>query len=479
MLAVYTVKVMYVVVSVDERLQSFRKVEKFLSIFRAVCVGCILTMGWRLARIVLAITLLIVITISVLGAIARGFSFLTTSPTAISTAMLSPQFTSSDVMALAKALTNSEDGIDKVRAKLSEVIEKLKKVRDEVVLPSVKEAIDDVVKSLEDIKSLLESVKAVSLASEAEIVIIPEIKIFINETLSIINKTLSRLEELLDEFRDDVEALRGVNTALTKIEAVASVLADEALEEAKVGNLDRAVELAQKALNITSGIIDAYYRKAKVFEAYAKAFRGICEALTGFINVHIEFVKTLHLHGFIGVQIQAPEEEVKEETTIGKEVETVKEVEKGKAIYAKLGEPIRVGDWKITVLDVKEATYVREDNSYYRAKEGYKVIIVTLRIENVGDTVSTLHIVEPVIVSDAGKSYERTLFLTPILFVTKDIKLKAVAVKELGIAPSLAPGTYIEGDILFQIPEDEKPTKLCFKVGVFGEYEIVVELRSP
>jgi len=170
---------------------------------------------------------------------------------------------------------------------------------------------------------------------------------------------------------------------------------------------------------------------------------------------------------------------LKEATEILKEeVEKVTEI---KTIHGELAKPIRAGDWEITVLGVKEAIYIREDESYYRAKEGYKVVIVTLRIKNVGkETASPSNIWKFVIVTNINKSYERayTYELTPVLYVTQDIKSKAIMIRELDTLASLVPGTYVEGDILFQIPKNEMPERLHFKVGVVGGYEVIVELRT-
>ena len=142
---------------------------------------------------------------------------------------------------------------------------------------------------------------------------------------------------------------------------------------------------------------------------------------------------------------------------------------------------IKVGDWEITVLDVKESTYVRENNNYYKAKEGYKAVIVTLRMKNLGEeTASISDIRDFIIVSNANKSYGRvyTYELTYIYPVTEDVKSKAVPFKELDTTASLAPGTYIEGDLLFEMPENEEPVRLHLKIGIVGGYEVAIELKT-
>ena len=62
--------------------------------------------------------------------------------------------------------------------------------------------------------------------------------------------------------------------------------------------------------------------------------------------------------------------------------------------------------------------------------------------------------------------------------VTDEIKSKAVVFEGLDTTASVAPSTIIEGYLLFQIPIDENPAKLCFKVGVIGGYEVSVELTK-
>jgi len=230
------------------------------------------------------------IAVSAVGTVTQGFNFslpLTTTITTITSPSPSTSSSNTTINETNETLVSSESWVNKIRTELSEVIEKLKKLRDEVLPPGVAEVIDEVIGSLENINSLLESLEVVSPAPS-------EIRMVVNETLMIINKTLSSLKELLDELRDDIEALKEAKIALTKIEAVAGVVADKALEEAKLGNVDEALTLAQKALNLTNGVIDAYYRKAKVFETYAIAFRNICEGLAKLIKALTGLIRALY-----------------------------------------------------------------------------------------------------------------------------------------------------------------------------------------
>jgi len=158
--------------------------------------------------------------------------------------------------------------------------------------------------------------------------------------------------------------------------------------------------------------------------------------------------------------------------------EIAEEITETKSIHGNLGEPIRVENWEISVLGVKEATYIKADDFYYRTKEDYKAVIVTLKIKNVGETIASIPLLwDSVMVSNANKSYEEayTFELAQVYPVTEDVKSRATTFRELDIFASLAPGTYIEGDLLFLMPKNEEPVKLYFKI---NSYEIVIELKT-
>ena len=144
-------------------------------------------------------------------------------------------------------------------------------------------------------------------------------------------------------------------------------------------------------------------------------------------------------------------------------------------------ETIEVKDWEITVLCVKEAEYIRIDDSFYGAKEGYKIVLVAVRIKNLGERVRSPDIHSFILVTDANKSYESIVFYTirleRIWKPTEEIKSKAVVYKYLNTFVSLAPNTFTEGNIMFHIPKNEKPIKLYFRVGIIWGKWVVVKLR--
>ena len=159
----------------------------------------------------------------------------------------------------------------------------------------------------------------------------------------------------------------------------------------------------------------------------------------------------------------------------------VEEATKTKYVSGVIGKALTVGDWEITVLDVKEAKYLKSGDSYYAAEEGQKAVIVTLRIKNIGkETKTASDIWSFTLVTNANKSYEdASIFKFEPLFpwsITDEVKTSATTVSTLDRSGSLAPGTYIEGDILFTIPQNETPQKLHLKVGIIGPTEVSITL---
>jgi hypothetical protein len=144
-----------------------------------------------------------------------------------------------------------------------------------------------------------------------------------------------------------------------------------------------------------------------------------------------------------------------------------------RVVEAVIRQVVQVGPWRLAVLDVKEATYIKTlvlgTWSYYQAPEGMKIVIVTLRIENTG--METRYpfgpgeLGTPVLVTDANKSYDKayTYELKSIYEVSKEIEEKAIEYKELDIFTKVAPGSYVEGDIMFLTPQTEKPAKLVIE----------------
>jgi len=141
-----------------------------------------------------------------------------------------------------------------------------------------------------------------------------------------------------------------------------------------------------------------------------------------------------------------------------------------RVVEAVIRQVVQAGPWRLAVLDVKEATYIKKlalgTWSYYQAPEGMKIVIVTLRIENTANETRTLlELSTPTLVTDVNKSYSMayTYQLKDVYSITSDIEAKTVAYNELDPFTKVAPGSYVEGDIMFLIPQTEKPAKLVIE----------------
>ena len=104
--------------------------------------------------------------------------------------------------------------------------------------------------------------------------------------VKVVNESLEELILMLKELKEDLKTLKDSKMALVRIQAVASIIAEKAYEEAKAGNLEDAKELALTALNMTRGVIKAYDEKAEVVKKYSESFENICEALAELIRAY-------------------------------------------------------------------------------------------------------------------------------------------------------------------------------------------------
>jgi len=146
-----------------------------------------------------------------------------------------------------------------------------------------------------------------------------------------------------------------------------------------------------------------------------------------------------------------------------------------------VGQPIQVGNWEIALVRVAEVEYVESEGDYYAAGEGEKVVVVTLSVRNLGREVSRLGSSTFVLVTDAGKSYEKekVYWLNLLVNASEEVKGKAVKVRELDAHQALAPGTGTEGDLLFLVPKGEKPVKLYIKLetGLLRAAQVEISLE--
>jgi len=144
-----------------------------------------------------------------------------------------------------------------------------------------------------------------------------------------------------------------------------------------------------------------------------------------------------------------------------------------RVVEAVLRQVVQVGSWRLAVVDVKEVSYVKTLKfgvwSYYKAPEGMKIVIATLKVENVGMEIRSpfgfAELSLPLLVTATNRSYGKayTYELESIYEITKDIEREAAEYRELDVLTKLAPGSYVEGDVMFLIPQGEKPAKLVLE----------------
>lgn len=148
-------------------------------------------------------------------------------------------------------------------------------------------------------------------------------------------------------------------------------------------------------------------------------------------------------------------------------------------LSASIGEPVVIDNWKVIVTRVREAVYVVIDEDYYVAKNNTKIVIITIRVENIGrDIISLSDIWEVILVTNTSKSYEENRYeLEYVWEPDENIISKAVKVERFRYYKNLAPGTYIEGDLLFSIPQNENPVKLFYKIEISESQYFVVEVK--
>ena len=150
------------------------------------------------------------------------------------------------------------------------------------------------------------------------------------------------------------------------------------------------------------------------------------------------------------------------------------------------GNTRRVDDWEITIVKVAQAPYINSDNSYYAAEKDHKIVITTLRIMNLGSETERIpDMTSFVLVSDARKSYGRVSEYNLVLLLnfgtpSEDVAKNAITYNPLDPYALVAPNTMVEGDVMFQIPLNESPVELRFKVEKepLEWVELVFDLRT-
>ena len=150
-------------------------------------------------------------------------------------------------------------------------------------------------------------------------------------------------------------------------------------------------------------------------------------------------------------------------------------------IQVSIGEIVATDTWKLTVLEVTE-TRVAEAIGYLQAKKGYKIIVVKVRIENIGlgrgvpFSIYSIYpdpgqLSHPVLITDTGKVYYLYDYsglisslnlkgLERIEVPTKEVVESALNIEYFSFFAIVEKGGYKEGHIWTVIPESERPLKL-------------------
>ncbi len=149
------------------------------------------------------------------------------------------------------------------------------------------------------------------------------------------------------------------------------------------------------------------------------------------------------------------------------------EVEKAEGV---IGETLEADGWRLTVLWVRDAEFIVSDSSVYLPHNGSRVVVVHVKLQNIGN--ESLHptAVEAVLVTSSGKSY-RSVHPVELKWSLRKPPTEGLRVKPITLTVTVAPGTSIEGDLLFEVPVNEKPAELRLKLGVIGGVEFLVKLN--
>ena len=160
-------------------------------------------------------------------------------------------------------------------------------------------------------------------------------------------------------------------------------------------------------------------------------------------------------------------------------IQNVKDIEAEKtSATASIGEPVEVGGYRVTVLEVKEVRYVKSIiGPYHQVPNGTKGVLVTLIIEVTGQKVwcPERYTAWGYLITESGKKYRFTTSgeLPLIEEYIENIEEKAVRFLDLTMSACRGPGESTGGHLLFAVPEGEKPAKLVLYI---GSAEIVVDL---
>lgn len=149
-------------------------------------------------------------------------------------------------------------------------------------------------------------------------------------------------------------------------------------------------------------------------------------------------------------------------------------------IETSIGRSIEVSGWRITVKEFAETLYIRSGADVYRARDGYKVVLVRLEIENLGSTKSEAILWNFTLTTSSNKSYTYVYpaQLIEISNAAEDIASQALNFTEFNRREAIDPKKPVERHIMFQIPLDEQPLEFRFYVGLPHPTKVVLKLTD-
>ena len=145
----------------------------------------------------------------------------------------------------------------------------------------------------------------------------------------------------------------------------------------------------------------------------------------------------------------------------------------GRTIEAEIGYMVRIGGWGIVVKELSVGKYLRPASCcnliIYRAGSGSMIVLAELEVISFESEVKEIIKLDDFkLLTARGKSYERIYpcMLTPVpaMNLSGGVVEEAIEYRELPIALAIASGERVKGHVLFEIPSDEEPRRLIFRV---------------
>ncbi|RLG06729.1 MAG: hypothetical protein DRN59_02510 [Thaumarchaeota archaeon] len=145
----------------------------------------------------------------------------------------------------------------------------------------------------------------------------------------------------------------------------------------------------------------------------------------------------------------------------------------GRTIEAEMGYIVRIGGWGIVVDGLRVGKYLRPASCcsliIYRAGSGSMIVLAELEVINFESEVKEIIKLDDFkLLTARGRSYERIypcmLTPVPVMNLSGGVVEEAIEYRELPTDLAIASGESVKGHVLFEIPSDEEPRRLIFRV---------------